>query len=278
MVMPYGRSGLLLHDHSVCQGGVYERAVAALFVVARQRHAVGLLAQALEHAAHMPQFEGLPFRQHKLAMRRALPSTGDALWAAIDRKVRNQVRKAQKEGLEAVTGGAELVDDFYAVFAENMRDLGTPGYPRSLFAETLRLFPERARVSIVRLNGRPIAGGIVIAFRETVLNPWASSLREFRNLCPNMLLYWTLLERAVQDGATEFDFGRSSPGGGTHQFKLQWGATEVPLHWEYALLSRAEPPNQGPSNPKFERALELWQKLPLTVANMVGPRIARHLP
>jgi FemAB-related protein (PEP-CTERM system-associated) len=224
------------------------------------------------------QFEQLPFRQHKLGMRRDLPSTTEALWAAVDRKIRNQVRKAQKEGLEAVTGGAELVDEFYTVFAENMRDLGTPVYPPALFSETLRLFPDRAKVSVVRYKGRAVAAGIVIGFRDVVLNPWASSLREFRHLCPNMLLYWTLLEQAVRDGAHVFDFGRSSPGGGTHQFKLQWGAAEVPLHWEYVLLSRAEPPNQGPSNPKFERAIRAWQRLPLSVANVLGPRIARHLP
>jgi FemAB-related protein (PEP-CTERM system-associated) len=224
------------------------------------------------------QFDRLPFRQHKLAMRRELPQTTEALWSAVDRKIRNQVRKAQKEGLEAVTGGVELVDEFYGVFAENMRDLGTPVYPAALFRETLRLFPDRASVSVVRYKGRAVAAGISIAFRDVVLNPWASSLRAFRHLCPNMLLYWTLLERATRDGARVFDFGRSSPGGGTHQFKLQWGAAETPLHWEYVLLSRAEPPNQGPSNPKFERAIRAWQHLPLPVANALGPRIARHLP
>jgi FemAB-related protein (PEP-CTERM system-associated) len=223
-------------------------------------------------------FESLPFRQHKLAMRRSLPPAPDALWSAIDRKVRNQVRKAQKEGLESTIGGADLVDEFYRVFSRNMRDLGTPVYPKHLFSETLRLLPSRARVSVVRYRGHAVAAGIAIAFRDTVLNPWASSLREYRHLCPNMLLYWTLLEHAIQSGATMFDFGRSSPGGGTHQFKLQWGASETPLHWEYALISRREPPDQGPSNPRFERAIRLWQRLPLGVANVVGPYIACQLP
>jgi FemAB-related protein (PEP-CTERM system-associated) len=211
-------------------------------------------------------------------MRRSLPPAPDALWSAIDRKVRNQVRKAQKEGLEATIGGADLVEEFYRVFSRNMRDLGTPVYPKHLFSETLRLLPSRARVSVVRYRGQAVAAGIVIAFRDTVLNPWASSLREYRHLCPNMLLYWTLLEHAIQSGATMFDFGRSSPGGGTHQFKLQWGASETPLHWEYALIARREPPDQGPSNPRFERAIRLWQRLPLGVANVIGPHIARQLP
>jgi hypothetical protein len=93
-----------------------------------------------------------------------------------------------------------------------------------------------------------------------------------------MLLYWAMIERAIAEGATVFDFGRSSPESGTHQFKLQWGAIEQPLCWEYLLLSRADVPDQGPANPKFERAIRLWQSLPLPVANVLGPRIARHLP
>jgi hypothetical protein len=80
------------------------------------------------------------------------------------------------------------------------------------------------------------------------------------------------------DGASTFDFGRSSPGGGTHQFKVQWGARQIPMHWEYVLLSQAEPPNQGPTNPRFERLIAWWKRLPLPVANALGPLIARHLP
>lgn len=220
----------------------------------------------------------LPCRQHKLSMTLAIPQTSDALWTSLDRKVRNQVRKAQKANLEVVSGGAELVNEFYEVFARNMRDLGTPVYPRRLFTSTLESFPDAARVFVVRQGTVPIAAGVSIPFRDAVLNPWASSLREFRHLCPNMLLYWAMLEHAIERGATVFDFGRSSPGGGTHQFKLQWGAIEQPLCWEYVLLTRSSPPDQGPSNSKFDLAIRMWQRLPLWAANVVGPMLARHLP
>jgi FemAB-related protein (PEP-CTERM system-associated) len=220
----------------------------------------------------------LPCRQHKLSMTLALPGDVEALWAMLDRKVRNQVRKAQKANLEVVSGGRELVDDFYGVFARNMRDLGTPVYPKSLFTATIDALAGSARVFVVRHETGPIAAGVSIGFRQVVLNPWASSLREFRQLCPNMLLYWSMLEWAVAAGATTFDFGRSSPGGGTHQFKLQWGAVERALCWEYVLLSRSEPPVQDPSNAKFGRAIAIWQRLPLGIANRIGPIIARSLP
>lgn len=230
----------------------------------------------LRHSAR--QCPALPARRHKLAMTLPLPESADALWTQLDRKVRNQVRKAQKAELRVTLGGGELVDAFYTVFAHNMRDLGTPVYPKRLFAAVFDAMPDRARAVVVSQGDRPIAAGISLRLGTNVLNPWASSLREFRPLCPNMLLYWTMLEQAVADGATVFDFGRSSPGAGTHQFKLQWGATERPLSWEYVLLSRADPPDHGPSNAKFERAIALWQRMPLPVANVIGPLVARHLP
>jgi FemAB-related protein (PEP-CTERM system-associated) len=224
------------------------------------------------------QVSELPYRQHKIALVRTLPATVDALWTETDRKVRNQVRKAQKERLVPVVGGAELVDEFYRVFAENMRDLGTPVYSKRLFQDVLARFAGQARVFLVRRDGQTMAAAIAMTFRDTVLVPWASSLREFRHLCPNMLLYWAMLERAVQDGMKRFDFGRSTPGAGTHQFKLQWGASETPLYWEYLLLTRSSAPDHGPANPKFTRAIDLWRRCPLWLTNAVGPHIVRGIP
>lgn len=235
-------------------------------------------ASHIELRHQQQQLDAAPVRAHKLALTLSLPQTGEALWAAIDRKVRNQIRKAQKENLEAASGGTELVDEFYRVFARNMRDLGTPVYSKALFSETLCQLGDRSRVFVVRRHGQAIAASIALRFRDTVLVPWASSLREYRNLCPNMLLYWSMLDRAVQDGIRTFDFGRSSRGAGTHQFKLQWGARESPLHWEYVLLSRKTVPDQGPSSSKFSAAIEVWKRLPVSLTNLLGPSIVRNIP
>jgi FemAB-related protein (PEP-CTERM system-associated) len=188
------------------------------------------------------------------------------------------VRKAQKEHLVTASGTSDVVGEFYQVFAENMRDLGTPVYSRRLFDRVLAEFGDRARVFVVRLADRPIAGAVAMTFRDTVLVPWASALRSFRALCPNMLLYWSMLEHAVRYGIRRFDFGRSSPGGGTHQFKLQWGAVEHPLYWEYLLLDHSSVPDHGPTNPKFQTAIALWKRSPLWLTNAVGPHIVRFIP
>ena len=225
------------------------------------------------------QLTDLPSRQHKLGFVRDLPQTAGELWNQTDRKVRNQVRKAQKSGLSADVGGPELVDAFYDVFATNMRDLGTPVYSRQLFVQTLAQFPREARVHVVRAGARVVAAAIALRLRDAVLVPWASSLREFRPQCANMLLYWDMLERAVTERARQFDFGRSSPGAGTHQFKLQWGAREIPLHWEYAAVGgELTLRDTSADNPAFSRAVAIWKRLPLPVANFFGPWIVKDIP
>jgi FemAB-related protein (PEP-CTERM system-associated) len=188
------------------------------------------------------------------------------------------VRKAQKSGLTYQDGGLELLDGFYAVFARNMRDLGTPVYSRNFFAQILKAFPDRTRVHLVSQGSTPAAAGLTFQTRSTVEIPWASSVRDFNALCANPLLYWSMLEGAAGRGCATFDFGRSTPNEGTYKFKAQWGAEPVPLSWEYSLLAGGELPNTSPTNPKFELAVSMWKKLPLQVANRLGPMIVRAIP
>jgi FemAB-related protein (PEP-CTERM system-associated) len=221
------------------------------------------------------RFEDLPCKQHKVVMHLAV---GPGLWEQLDRKVRNQIRKAEKSGLSALSGGVELVDEFYTVFARNMRDLGTPVYGRRLFEEVLRTFPDQTRLVVVRLGGRPAAAGLTYRSGTSVQVPWASSIRDFNSLCPNHLLYWHIIEAAVAEGATTLDFGRSTPNEGTYKFKAQWGAVPVPLHWEYVLLDGGEMPDASRKNPKFQAAIRVWQRCPQWLANRVGPHIVRAIP
>lgn len=221
------------------------------------------------------RFPDLPCRQHKVSMWLRL---SPGLWEGFDRKVRNQVRKAEKCGLAAVTGGDELVGEFYTVFARNMRDLGTPVYSRRLFDEVLRAFPDRARITVVRLGGAPVAAGLAYRSGRRVEIPWASSLRQHNSLCPNHLLYWHMIRGAQADGVEVFDFGRSTPHEGTYKFKEQWGAVPVPLHWEYVLPHGGVLPDQSPTNPKFHAAIAVWKRCPLWLANAIGPRIVKSIP
>jgi FemAB-related protein (PEP-CTERM system-associated) len=228
---------------------------------------------------HLDQhFEGLPSKRHKVAMRLDLAPDVTTAWEALDRKVRNQVRKAEKSEMAVESGGAELLPQFYGVFARNMRDLGTPVYARRFFDEVFRQFPGEARVFLVRHTSGVAAAGISYRYRETIEVPWASSLKEFRTLAPNTLLYWHLIRHAIEQGARKFDFGRSTPNEGTYRFKEQWGARPSPVCWEYRLLRGTALPDQSPKNPKFQAAIAIWKRLPLGVTTTLGPRIVRSIP
>jgi len=230
----------------------------------------------LRHASR--RFHDLPAREHKVGMTMPLAATSASAWEQLDRKVRNQIKKAQKSELTADTGGVELLDDFYAVFAENMRDLGTPVHPREFFRAVLEECAGDARVFRIRLGSQPIAAAIGYRFRSTLEIPWASSLRAHRALCPNNLLYWAAIEHAIGARCTTFDFGRSTPGEGTFQFKSQWGAEPTPLAWEYVMRGDAALPDQSPRNPKFKHAIAVWKRLPVSLATWLGPGVMRSIP
>jgi FemAB-related protein (PEP-CTERM system-associated) len=227
----------------------------------------------LRHVAR--QFPDLPCKQHKVTMLLPLEA---GMWDKLDRKVRNQVRKAQKSDLVSQQGGVELLRDFYRVFVRNMRDLGTPVLGIVFFQELLRAFPDRARIHVVRLQGAAVAAGITYRTAGTVEVPWASSIRTYNHLCPNHLLYWSVIEEAVLAGARTLDFGRSTPNEGTFKFKEQWGAEPVPLCWEYYLADGGSIPDATPANPKFRLAIAAWKKLPLPLTTVLGPRIVRGIP
>ncbi|HJV66212.1 MAG TPA: FemAB family XrtA/PEP-CTERM system-associated protein [Geomonas sp.] len=242
----------------------------------RLRRSLGASYVELRHLGHA--VPGLPTSSRKVTMLLPLAGSEEEQWARLDPKVRNQVRKAQKSGLRWTMGGAELLDEFYRVFARNMRDLGTPVYPSGFFLQVASCLAEGASVVLVEGAGATVAAGIATCSRDTMEMPWASSLSEYRPLCPNNLLYWETIKLAISRGLTTFDFGRSTIGEGTYRFKKQWGAQPVQLYWQY-LMDEGEPlPELNPGNPKFRLAIKLWQRLPVAVTRLIGPPIVRNIP
>jgi FemAB-related protein (PEP-CTERM system-associated) len=266
--LPFVNYGGVLADGDR-EAAALERAALALARERRWRHVE--LRHVTERYPHWPA------KRHKVAMSLSLPPVEDTLWSGLDRKVRNQVRKAEKSGCTPATGGVELLPEFYGVFARNMRDLGTPVYGRSFFEEVLRTFERDTQVFVVRLGGEPIAAAITVGWRDRVEVPWASALRAHNDKSPNMLLYWMMLHHAIARGAQRFDFGRSTPGEGTFHFKRQWGAEAMPVVWEYVGLSGTLP-DLSPKNAKFRGAIAAWQRLPVPIASAIGPLIVRNIP
>jgi FemAB-related protein (PEP-CTERM system-associated) len=213
----------------------------------------------------------------KVHMRLRLADSPGKLWDRIPAKVRNQVRKGQKGELTVAWGGEDLLADFYDVFSRNMRDLGTPVYGRQLFRSALRHFPGRAELCVVRSGGEPAAAALLLHGQGVTEVPSASSLRRYNPACANMLLYWHLLERAVERGQGVFDFGRSTVDSNTYRFKKQWGAEPYPAEWQY-YLRRGTAGDMRPDSPRYQRFIRLWQRLPVALTRWIGPRIVRGVP
>ena len=215
-------------------------------------------------------------------MRLPLGPDPDLLFQSFKGKLRSQIRRPTKAGAVAhVVNGRNVVtrdiDAFYTVFSENMRDLGTPVFPKSLFRETLATFGDNAWLPIVWLDGHPTAAGLMVGFDRSIEMIWASSRHDFNRISVNMLLYWEAMRTAIDHGFQIFDFGRCTEGGSTFRFKAQWGADPKPLHWYY-VEGEGSIPDISPDNPKFRLAVRAWQSLPIAIANRIGPFVARSLP
>ncbi len=210
-------------------------------------------------------------------MRLNLPADASQLWKELDSKVRNQVRKGEKSDLSVSWGGQEKVADFYSVFSQNMRDLGTPVYSRRLFSAILDQFPERAEICTVRAGPEPVAAALLLHGWGVTEVPSASSLRSHNRTCANMLLYWNLLKRAVERGQDVFDFGRSSQDSATMRFKKQWGASPAASEWQF-YVRRGELGGMQKESPRYQRLIRIWQRLPVSLTQLVGPVIVRGIP
>ena len=219
-------------------------------------------------------------RSHKVAMMLKLPSNPQELFDSFPAKLRSQIRRPTKSGVftEISSGySSKEVNSFYEVFAHNMRDLGTPVYPKKLFIETTKQFGSNCKIIISRINTKPIACGITIGSGCHTEIIWASTLRSHNNLSPNMVMYWEALKDACENNYQFFDFGRSSPDSGTFKFKKQWGAVPVPLYWYYDI-NKGEMPDVNPKSSKYAFMVNAWRKLPLPFTKLLGTWITRSLP
>jgi serine/alanine adding enzyme len=214
---------------------------------------------------------------NKVRMILELPPSSDLLFNSFSAKLRSQIRRPQKEDMYFKMGGSELVNDFYEVFSRNMRDLGSPVHKKKLFFHICKEFKKCVKIGVVYSNSKPVASGLIIIFKNRVEIPWASSLRKFNKFSPNMLLYWSFLEYACQNGLQYFDFGRSSPMAGTYKFKAQWGCKDKPLFWyEWSSYNRSHSIiAESGSGRIFQN---IWAHIPVPIANYIGPQIRGYIP
>jgi hypothetical protein len=199
--------------------------------------------------------------------------SADGYWKNLDAKVRNQVRKAEKSGVSVVWGREERLDDFYEVFCVNMRDLGSPTHARGFFEAVLRHFPG-AQIGTAHREGKCIGGLFRILWKQELAIPWASTLKEERIHCPNNALYWESIRFAFEQGCRRVDFGRSTRDEGTYRFKKQWQAQELPLYrYQFDEKGHFLEQSWHVAQGKLGWTRNIWAKLPLKLANSLGPML-----
>jgi len=213
---------------------------------------------------------------HKVRMLLDLPRSAQELWDGFKSKLRSQIRKAEKNGLQFQWANLDDVDIFYDVFSRNMRDLGSPVHSRKWFYYVFKYFGENARTGMVYKDNVLIGAGVILNTTKSICIPWASTLRAYNRFSPNMMLYWNFLKHAADNGYARFDFGRSTPDESTYKFKAQWGAEPEPLYWHYLTSNHEMNFDAGPSITK-EKIAQIWRKIPAPLANCLGPAIRKYI-
>ena len=283
--LPWGRKSLVSLPYCDYGGLIGELSVQQALIRGGRRLAGELGVSRMEircsqEHSNLLAEEGISGQviSHKVSMILSLPASSDALWSGFKAKLKSQIRRPEKEGLRGHMGGPELLEDFYRVFTINMHDLGSPVHAFKWFKAVLSAYNDKAKVGMIYLkNEEPVAAGIILFNGRRVCIPWASSLRKYNRSAPNMLLYWQFLSWAADNGYSEFDFGRSTPGEGTYRFKKQWGARPEQLYW-YKLGLDGKKIDCSDSGSKGRgTAARVWQYLPSCIADLVGPRVRKYI-
>ncbi|HEU4627859.1 MAG TPA: FemAB family XrtA/PEP-CTERM system-associated protein [Steroidobacteraceae bacterium] len=216
-----------------------------------------------------------PSKDLYVTFRRPIDADPEKNMLAIPRKQRAMVRKGiQKNLTTEIDAGT---DRLYAIYSESLRNLGTPVFSKRYPRILKDVFGEDCEVLTVLSGAEPVASVLSFYFRDEVLPYYGGSVLAARSVAGNDFMYWQVMDRARERGCKLFDFGRSKRDTGSFDFKTHWGFEPEPLCYEYFLVKAAKVPDLSPKNPKYERMIALWRKLPVLLTRVIGPPLARYL-
>jgi len=259
-------------------GGV--AAVDAEAAVALENEAQALARKLdvdhLEFRNMSPRHADWPTQDLYVTFRKELLPDIDANMLAIPRKQRAMVRKGIKNGLVSTVD--RNADRFFQLFADNVHRHGTPAMPKRYFEALLRVFGNDCEVlTVTGPDGKLLSSVLSFYFRDEVLPYYAGDDESARHLAANDFKYWELMRRACERGVRIFDYGRSKEGTGPYSFKKNWGFEPQRLHYEYCLYKHHAVPQNNPNNPKYRLLIAAWRRMPIGLANWLGPHIVRNL-
>ncbi len=240
-------------------------------------HAKRIGARYVELRQERP-LASLPTKELYVCFRRILHADREANLMAVPGKERRIIRLAEGHGLTHRMGGMEILPAFYEIYSINMRNLGSPAFPRHFFKALLEEYGTQCSILGVYHGAKMVAGVFTFYYRDRVMPYYAASIREALALHANHFMYWTLTCDAAERGFRVFDFGRSKKDSGSYHFKRHWGYTPIPLPYQYQLVGQRKMPNLSPTNPTYGLVIRAWQRAPLPLTRWLGPMLSPYFP
>jgi FemAB-related protein (PEP-CTERM system-associated) len=237
-------------------------------------HSLG--AQSLEfrsRSASRPEW--VPRKNLYATFERPISPHDEENLLAIPRKQRAVVRKTLKGGLSSHVD--TNVDGLFRIYSESVRNLGTPVFAKRYFTALQATFGTDCDIVVIREGDEAFSAVMNFYFRDTVMPYYGGGRSAARRNGANDFLYWEVMRRAANRGYGRFDFGRSKSDTGAFAFKKNWGFEPRWLEYEFYLVPGATMPDKNPNNPKYAGVIALWKRLPLPVANFIGPHLVRGL-
>lgn len=283
-VLPLAEIKSFLFGHSLVSlpfcayGGVATTDAAVIASLHRAAQELGqrIGVAHLELRDRTPRESAWPRQDLYATFRKAILPEVDSNMLAIPRKQRAVVRKGIKHGLRSEID--QDVNRFFALYADNVHRHGTPPLPKRYFEVLQRTFGNDAEIlTVTDSAGKALSSVLSFYFRDEVLPYYAGDDAAARDVAANDFKYWELMRRACERGIRIFDYGRSKRGTGPYDFKKNWGFEPTPLAYEYCLYRRERIPENNPLNPKYRALIAMWRRLPIPVANLIGPHLVKSL-
>ncbi len=259
-------------------GGVAASTTEAAAALEREAQSLAhqLDVDHLEFRNINPRHADWPTQDLYVTFRKEILPEVEANMLAIPRKQRAMVRKGINNGLISTVDRKS--ERFFKLFADNVHRHGTPALPKRYFDTLLQVFGDDCEIlTVTTPEGKPLSSVLSFYFRDEVLPYYAGDDEAARNFAANDFKYWELMRRSCERGLKIFDYGRSKVGTGPYSFKKNWGFEPQGLHYEYCLYKRDSIPQNNPNNAKYKLLIETWRRMPISLANLIGPHIVRNL-
>ncbi len=282
-VYPLGHVNSLLFGNALISvpfcvyGGIVASTDEARAVLdqAGQSLAKSLGVDYLEVRSRVPQHQDWLRKDLYVTFRKQIDPDVDKNLSSIPRKQRAMVRKGIEAGL--VGEMDDNIERFFIAYSASVHALGTPVFPKRYFSILRDVFSDCSDILTVTKDNRLIGSVLNFYHRDEVLPYYGGGTSEAREVKGNDFMYWDLMRRSCERGLKVFDYGRSKQGTGSYSFKKNWGFEPEPLCYEYFLVKATELPNISPTNPKYQMFIKLWKAMPVRLANLLGPILAKDL-